>query len=449
MADNNLFSTDEEYVSLNEEEIPLEQKADEDEGDEDDEAEGSLGGKNIFLLALLLILVVGVVVFMMLAMQKDDSGIILEDDSSAVVSDPALSEPFVSVEVSEEVSENIEISIEDVSEEVSLPEVSEESGEDVPDEEPFHGWIINNMGYTYLYYGVGVEQFNYSNKTLEKYTFSLSSIADKIPAGTNLYCMPIPTRIGFLYSQISNEIKNQDNFFNSSQEVFIDEVSSALSGKINVIDVFQSFSQGYESGSGLYFNTDLNWTSDAAHLAYKEFCGVSGNAAITLEAYEKKSIDGFLGSFYKATLSEYLEENADTFSYYQSADTDACKLTVYRNGSVSTKYTLLNNDLYTTSAAYSIYLGTTAPMFKLESPCSSGKKLLIIGDGSVAAMLPYLIANYSEIQYIDVALYNEQIDTLLAENQFNDVLFMSYVTNAVKGDYPAHLETMAGVQIDE
>ena len=141
--------------------------------------------------------------------------------------------------------------------------------------------------------------------------------------------------------------------------------------------------------------------------------------------------------------------NADTFAYYQNADTDACKLTVYRNGSVSTKYTLLNNDLYTTSAAYSLYLGTTAPLFKLESPCSSGKKLLIIGDGSVAAMLPYHIANYSEIQYIDVALYNEQIDTLLAENQFNDVLFMSYVTNAVKGDYPAHLETMAGVQIDE
>ena len=451
MADNNLFSKDEEYVSLNEEEIPLEQEAD-DEVEEDEAAEGSLGGKNIFLLALLLILVVGVVVFMMLAMQKDDSGIILEDDSSAAVSDPVFSEfsePFVSEEVSEEVSENIEISIGDVSEETSLPEVSEEPGEEIPDEEPFHGWIINNMGYTYLYYGVGVEQFNYSNKTLGKYTSSLASIADKIPAGTNLYCMPIPTRIGFLYGQISNEIKNQDNFFNSSQEVFIDEVASALSGKMNVIDVFQSFSQGYESGAGLYFNTDLNWTSDAAHLAYKEFCGVSGNAAITLEAYDKKSIDGFLGSFYKATLSKYLEENADTFAYYQNADTDACKLTVYRNGSVSTKYTLLNNDLYTTSAAYSLYLGTTAPLFKLESPCSSGKKLLIIGDGSVAAMLPYLIANYSEIQYIDVALYNEQIDTLLAENQFNDVLFMSYVTNAVKGDYPAHLETMAGVQIDE
>jgi hypothetical protein len=42
MADNNLFSKDEEYVSLNEEEIPLEQEAD-DEVEEDEAAEGSLG----------------------------------------------------------------------------------------------------------------------------------------------------------------------------------------------------------------------------------------------------------------------------------------------------------------------------------------------------------------------------------------------------------------------
>ena len=109
----------------------------------------------------------------------------------------------------------------------------------------------------------------------------------------------------------------------------------------------------------------------------------------------------------------------------------------------------MNNDLYTTSAAYSIYLGTTAPYFKVESPCASGKKLLIVGDGSVAAMLPYLIANYSEIHYIDAAYYDEDLSALLSENQFTDALFMTYATNAVKGEYPAHLETMAGVQIDE
>ena len=443
---NNLFSEDEELVSLNEEETALDE---EDEAEEDDgeENEGGLGGKNIFFLGLILLLSVAVIAFMMFAMQKDE-GDPLPDDTS---SQPAVSTPAESVgETSEEESNgDIHVSFD---EPVSLPESSEtsdETGDVEPEEQEFHGWIINNMGYTYLYYGVGVEQFNYTSKTLGKYTDSIAAIAGKLPQGTHLYCMPIPTHIGFLYSQISNEIKNEDNFFNSSQEVFIDDVSSSLSGSKNVIDVYGSFSESYQSGAGLYFNTDLNWTSDAAYLAYKDFCAASGNAAITIEAYEKKNVQGFMGSFYKATLSEHLEKNADTFYYYQNADTDACKVTVYRNGSSSKKYNLVNNDLYTTSAAYSIYLGTTAPYFKVESPCASGKKLLIVGDGSVAAMLPYLIANYSEIHYIDAAYYDEDLSALLSENQFTDALFMTYATNAVKGEYPAHLETMAGVQIDE
>lgn len=446
---NNLFSEDEDLVSLNEEETSVPEE-DIEEDDDGEETEGGLGGKNIFFLGLILILAVAVIAFMMFAMQKDEGDPLPEDSSSLpTVSLPAESSGEQSTEES---SQDIQISFD---ESVSSPEssengdVSDDVSTEEPDEEVFHGWIINNMGYTYLYYGVGVEQFNYTGKTLGKYTDSISAIADKIPQGTNLYCMPIPTHIGFLYGNISNEIKNQDNFFNSSQEVFIDEVASSLSDKMNVVDVFAAFSESYQNGAGLYFNTDLNWTSDAAYLAYKDFCAASGNAAITIEAYEKKAVQSFLGSFYKATMDASLEKNADTFFYYQNADTDACKVTVYRNGSSSKKYNLVNNDLYTTSAAYSLYLGATAPHFKVESPCASGKKLLIVGDGSVAAMLPYLIANYSEIHYIDVALYDEELSSLLSENQFDDVLFMTYATNAVKGEYPAHLETMAGVQTNE
>ncbi len=450
---NNLFSEDEELVSLSDEEIVLQDDTDDEDDGEDEETEGGLGGKNIFFLALILILAVGVIAFMMIAMQKDEGGASSEEAISQNTSVPTVSEESVLENSIEESNNDIEISLdesfpEESSEDISSDVSSDVSGEE-PDEEPFHGWIINNMGYTYLYYGVGVEQFNYSNKTLGKYTDSIAAIAEKLPAGTNLFCMPIPTHIGFLYGQISNEIKNQDNFFNSYQEAFIDDVASSLSGKMNVVDVFAPFSENYNRGTALYFNTDLNWTSDAAYIAYKEFCAASGNAAITIEAYESKELQGFLGSFYKATFSEHLENNADVFRYYRNADTDACKVTVYRNGSSSTKYNLAANDLNSTSAAYSVYLGTTAPYFTIKSPCSSGKKLLIVGDGSVAAMLPYLIANYSEIHYIDAAYYNEDLSALIAENQFTDALFMTYATNAVKGDYPAHLEAMAGVQADE
>ncbi len=456
MADNkNLFTQDEEFVSIDEEDMDVD-VYDEDDEDEEEEKEPGLGGKNVFFLALIMILAVAVIAFMIITMQKDGETAPSGEESSQGTSVPATSDESVPDRSEEESTPDIELSFDesepedgsveasnDVSDEIS-GDVSEE-----PDEELFHGWIINNMGYTYIYYGVGVEQFNASSTTLGKYTDSLAALATKFPAGTNLYCMPIPTRIGFLNSQISSEIKKQDNFFNSSQEAFIDNVSSALSESMNVIDVFAPFSESYESGAGLYFNTDLNWTSDAAYLAYKEFCAATGNAPIIREAYEAKEMQGFLGSFYNATHFEALEKNADVFRYYQNADTDACKVTVYRNGSTSKKYNLLNNDLTSTSKAYSIYLGTTAPRFKLESPCTSGKKLLIVGDGSAAAMLPFLIANYSEIHYIDVALYNEDFEAFLAENSFTDVLFTGYATNAVKGDYPKHLQEMAGLLVNE
>ncbi len=460
MANNNLFSQDDDFVSMDEEEIEFddvdqaENSEDEDEV-EDEDSEGGLGGKNIFFIGFILILAVAVIAFMIITMQDSDSEKAVSSDDPAAsesVSFTESTDSSIAENSKEESAPDIQVSVDESKpNEPSFDTTSEESGDtsDPPEEELFHGWIINNMGYTYLYYGVGVEQFNHSNKTLQMYTDSLAALAAKIPQGTNLYCMPVPTRIGFLNGQISSEIKNQDNFFNSSQESFIDSVSSALGDTVKVVDLFSSFSEKYDSGEYLYFNTDLNWTSDAAHLAYKEFCAQSGNAAIILEAYEAHELSGFLGSFYRATYSEDLEKNADTFRYYKNVDTDACKVTVYRNGSTSKKYNLLNNDLTSTSKAYSLYLGTTAPRFKLESPCASGKKLLIVGDGSAAAMLPFLISNYSEIHYIDVALYDEDFSAFLAENQFNDVLFMTYATNAVKGEYPAHLEAMAGVQADE
>lgn len=452
---NNLFSNDEEFVSMNEEETESIEENDEDE-EEDEENEKGLGGRNMFLFGLLLVVIVSLIALMLLVMHKrDDTD--LPEESSGVSSEQEFSDESAPAFSETESNGDIQISwdessVTSTSEEESTEESDDVSGDvsDVPpEEEPFHGWIINGMGYTYLYYGIGVEQFNYSSKTLNKYTDSLSAIASKLPQGTNVYCMPVPTHIGFLYGHISNEVKNEDNFFNSSQEAFIDEVASRLSGSMNVVDVFQPFSEGYENGSKLYFNTDLNWTSDAAYLAYKEFCAASGNAAITIEAYRKNNLENFLGSFYKATYSEHLEKNADVFSYYQSDDTDACTVTVFRDGSSSKKYNLVNNDLYSTSSAYSIYLGTTAPRFEVKSPCASGKKLLVIGDGSVSAMLPYLVANYSEIQYIDVAQYDEDLSAFLSEHSFNDVLLMTYATNAVKGDYPAHLETIAGVQVNE
>ncbi len=325
--------------------------------------------------------------------------------------------------------------------ELSEPEISEP-------EEPAHGWVINAMGYTYLYHGVGVEQFNYSAATLEKYLGGIRALAQKVPEGTAVYCMPVPTRIGFLYEEIGDDIKREDNFFNSWQEGFLDTVGERLAPDVSTVDLFDSFQSAYREDAELFFRTDRNWTSYAAYLAYLQYCEASGLAPVALDVYEEKQIEGFLGSFYTATQSESLRRNADTFRYYRNADTDACKVTVYSNGNVYRIASLAGNTTGDASGAYNVYLGGSGQLFRIQSPCTSGRKLLVVGDGSAAAMIPFLIENYTEIQYVDVASYSGDFADLFANGSFNDVLFLSYVTNTVKGEYPPHLSALAGVDTE-
>ncbi len=354
----------------------------------------------------------------------------------------------VSQETSDESMDEISIPfVEPAESEPSNPETSEPETSGL--EEPAHGWVINAMGYTYLYHGVGVEQFNYSSATLEKYLNGIRTLAQNVPEGTAVYCMPVPTRIGFLYEEISDDIKREDNFFNSWQEGFLGTVEEHLKPDVSVINLFESFQSAYQEDAELFFKTDRNWTSDAAYLAYQQYCEASGLAPVSLDVYEEQKIEGFLGSFYTATQSESLRQNADTFRYYRNADTDACKVTVYSNGNIYRTATLAGNATGDVSGAYNVYLGGGGQNFRIQSPCTSGRRLLMVGDGCAAAMLPFLIENYTEIQYVDVASYPGDFAGLFADGSFHDVLFLSYVTNTVKGEYPPHLSALAGIETED
>ncbi|MCH5183331.1 MAG: hypothetical protein J1E00_04065 [Oscillospiraceae bacterium] len=371
-------------------------------------------------------------VFLFLSTLRRDDG---APDASSV--------PVQSEETSEQSEQTEEVS-EETSEEVTS-EVSEPQAED-----DSHGWIINSMGYTYLYHGVGVEQFNYSAATLERYLESIRSLAAMVPEGTSVYCMPVPTRIGFLYAEIDDEVKREDDFFNSWQETFLNTVEDNLRPQVSVVNLYESFSEAYQAGEELFFRTDKNWTSDAAYLAYQRYCYASGILPAALSDYDEKRIEGFLGSFYLATGAEQLRNHADLFRYYQNEHTVASKVILYSGGSVYKSYCLAGNAVSGVSSAYSVYLGTEGARFQIESPCTTGRKLLVVGDGSAAAMLPFLIENYSEIQYVNVVSYRDDFSDLFSSNTFHDVLFVSYVTNTVKGEYPQHLAAMAGIlQEDE
>ncbi|MBO4795681.1 MAG: hypothetical protein J5547_06315, partial [Clostridia bacterium] len=65
----------------------------------------------------------------------------------------------------------------------------ESSGEYV---EPEHGWVINYLGYTYLYKGYGFEQFTFSSNIVNKYTDSLNKIK-QLAGSKRVYNILVPT----------------------------------------------------------------------------------------------------------------------------------------------------------------------------------------------------------------------------------------------------------------
>ncbi len=417
------------FSDVPEEGVSLEQD-DVDNGPE----EKRFGWKNILFIAVVLLIASLTVVFLFWNLLHKEAP---NGESSLPTRSETASQAMVLASIP---TQN---ETQDASETESIPDASEESSS-IPDQ-PTHGWVINNMGYTYLYNGIGVEQFNASEAMTEKYIRCIQELAKKVPSGTSVYCMPVPTRIGFLYGEISKDIRREDDFFNSSQRAFLDTVGEQLKSNMTFVHLYQPFEEAYLAKQELFFRTDKNWTADAAYLAYQTFCKASGNAPVTLAAYEEKRIEPFLGSFYQATASDALRNHPDTFLYYRSDETDNCVVTLYSGSSVYKNYSLAGNGISDSSDAYSVYLGTTGAYFKIESPCTSGKKLLLVGDQSAAAILPYLVANYSEVHYIDAALYADSFASLFEKNKFQDVLFMSYLTNAVKGTYPEHLAVMAGV----
>ena len=443
---NNLFNDDTTNIySLDEQEISID---DNDQNSENPSKEKRFGTGNLVMLFVILLLAATTIYFMVFANQTDSTGETSKDSHTN----------SNSINTDSDSPQDIESSSSSAEENIEISEPNEESGTDtsVPDQEQpdppkeptFHGMIQNNMGYTYLYYGIAVEQFNGSDKTLNRYTEALAAIQDKLPETASIYHLPIPTHIGFLNEKIDISIKREDDFYNSSQKDFIEKLATTQKDKINVIDVYQTLYEHYQAGDKLYFNTDANWTSSAAYLAYRAFCEARTITPVELEQYTQYTIDNFLGSYYRATEHEELAANADTFVYYSNDYIDACTLTVYNNGSTYKKYKLCNNAT-STETAYLTYLGTNAGHYKLETPLEEKRTLLVIGDGSTAAMMPYLVNHYSEIHYIDVANYNGTIETFLSEHSTDDVLFACYLTNAVKGDYPNDFKNFSGVNNDE
>ncbi len=315
------------------------------------------------------------------------------------------------------------------SDDVSLTEVSEISS---PKTEAVsvRGWVINRMGYTYLYKDRALQQFNGTARTALRYAETINKITDKLDA-YKTYSIVVPTQVEFMDIPVS--VMKEDNFFFTSQSEAIFTTASATENikDIDITDLLYAHSDEY-----LYFRTDPNWTALGAYYAYTAFCDTASLNEIPLESYEKVELKNYLGWFYTATESKMLLDNSDTIVYYRTEAEYPCYITVEENGHKTYTLKYYGTDI-STEKGYDVFIGKEKPVCRFETR-SKGGSLLIIGDSSVHAFLPFLMAHYSEIVFYNPNCFSDEDTYILPET--DEVLFMSYATNANNAAYCDKLE---------
>lgn len=335
------------------------------------------------------------------------------------------------------------------------PSQPNESKPEIPDE-PYTGWIINSMGYTFVYENMGLQQFNGTSSQAARYAEAVEKLAASLAGKANVYSMLVPTHVEFVRDSIPNSVKQSCDFYCSSQSNFISKVTENIKSatSVNIYDALSVNTDKY-----LYFNTDTNWTSLAAYYAYAEFIKSIGGTPVSLDQCKTGTVDSYLGQFFSAVssdqsadairASDQLYANKDYVDYYKIPDYDSVSVTLHNNGLTYKSYALVGNSVGT-SNAYNTFLGRAGEHFEITTGNTNGKKLVVVGDGSVPPMLQFLANDYQTIHYLRINAeaydnyYSGKLAEFIAQYGADDVLIATYCTNAATPTAAASISGLLG-----
>ncbi|MDD8048177.1 MAG: DHHW family protein [Thomasclavelia sp.] len=208
------------------------------------------------------------------------------------------------------------------------------------------------------------------------------------------------------------EDKLPSNATKSNQNELYDYFNNNIDGSIKKIDT-RSILKSH-ANEEIFYHTDHHWTTKGAKY-------VADNVVGTKQKYDiKLSNDDFSGTL------------ANKIGYRPTKDT----INIYLNKSKSFKYVVnyLDTNTKTTSFydsskqqstdAYDVFLGGNHPCIKIKTTNSNNKKLLIFKDSYANCFIPFIAPYYSEITIVDPRYYYDDINTLIEDNQINEVMFV-------------------------
>ena len=180
----------------------------------------------------------------------------------------------------------------------------------------------------------------------------------------------------------------------------------------------------------IYYRTDHHWTTQGAYYAYSELCSALGLEPFDRAAHTAVDVPDFYGTFYSRART--WNAQPDTLTYY---DLDN-PLTIYTvtgpgmptEGQTTGLYDLDKLDVYD---KYAAFLHGNNGLSRVEGDGEG--RILVVKDSYANSLIPFLTANYAQIDVIDLRNYNYGLDTLIAENGYDQILVL-YSFDSFKSD---------------
>lgn len=180
----------------------------------------------------------------------------------------------------------------------------------------------------------------------------------------------------------------------------------------------------------IYYRTDHHWTTQGAYYAYSELCGALGLEPFDRAAHTAVDVPDFYGTFYSRART--WNAQPDTLTYY---DLDN-PLTIYTvtgpgmptEGQTTGLYDLDKLDVYD---KYAAFLHGNNGLSRVEGDGEG--RILVVKDSYANSLIPFLTANYAQIDVVDLRNYNYGLDGLIAENGYDQILVL-YSFDSFKSD---------------
>lgn len=265
------------------------------------------------------------------------------------------------------------------------------------------------------------EIYNYVNSYASRYAKAVNSMTKKLDSSIKVYDLVAPTSVGITFPD-----NRKDKLNSSNQEEALNNIEKKLSGREKFVPLYNILMQ--HRTEYIFFRTDHHWTSLGAYYAYCAFCEAKGIMPNELSAYDRKSSEGFLGTFYRDS------------NHNKALKADTLETILPLSQNLSFEYTTVDGnklpapviadaDDYSPSLKYCAYIAGDNPYAVIRNKdITDGSSCIVVKESYGNAFVPFLADHYQTIYIIDYRYWEGDLYDFIKKKKLREVILVNNIS---------------------